>query len=67
MIGEELNFFSVLYINLKLFEFGVKVVIINRSAVTHYKFNLFELPLRSSSFERTDDALVLLICFICVV
>jgi len=26
MIGEELDFFSVLYINLKLFEFGVKVV-----------------------------------------
>jgi hypothetical protein len=32
-------------------------------AVTHHKINLLKFPLRSSSFERTDVAFVLLICF----
>jgi len=53
--------FSVLYV--KLFELGVEVALNNRSAVTHHKVNLLKFPLRSSSFERTDDAFVLLICF----
>jgi len=61
MIGEELVFFSFLYI--KLFELGVEVALNNRSAVTHHKVNLLKFPLRSSSFERTDDAFVLFICF----
>jgi len=59
MIGEELVFFSFLYI--KLFELGVKVAFKHRSAVTHHKVNLLEFPLWTSSFERTDDAFVLLI------
>jgi len=61
MIGEELVFFSLLYI--KRFELVVEVAINNRSAVTHHKDNLLKFPLRSSSFQRTDDAFVLLICF----
>ena len=61
MIGEELVFFSFLYI--KLFELGVEVALNNRSAVFHHKVNLLKFPLWSSSFERTDDAFVLLICF----
>jgi len=63
MIGEELVFFSFLYI--KLSELGVAVVFSNQSAaaVTHHKVNLIKFPLWSSSFERTDDAFVLLICF----
>jgi len=61
MIGEELVFFSFLYI--KRFELGVEVAINNRSAATHHKVNLLKFPLRSSSFQRTDDAFVLLICF----
>jgi len=61
MIGEELVFFSFLYI--KLFELGVEVALNHRSVVTHHKVNLLKFPLRSSSFERTDDAFVLLICF----
>jgi len=61
MIGEELVFFSFLYI--KLFELGVGVALNHRSAVTHHKVNLLKFPLRSSSFERTDDDFVLLICF----
>ena len=35
----------------------------NRSAVTHHKVHLLKFPLRSSTFERTDDAFVLLISF----
>jgi len=61
MIGEELVLFSFLYI--KLFELGVEVAFNNRSAVTHHKVNLLKFLLWSSSFERTDDAFVLLICF----
>jgi len=61
MIGEELVFFCFLYI--KLFELGVKVALSHQSAVTHHKVNLLKFPLRSSSFERTDDAFVLLNCF----
>jgi len=61
MIGEELVFFSFLYI--KLFELGVEVAFNNRSAVTHHKVNLLKFPLWSGSFERADDAFVLLICF----
>jgi len=61
MIGKKLVFFSFLYI--KLFELGVEVAFNNRSAVTHHKVDLLKFPLRSSSFERTDDAFVLLICF----
>jgi len=61
MIGEELVFFSFLYI--KLFELGVEVALNHRSAVTHHKVNLLKFLLRSSSFERTNDAFVLLICF----
>jgi len=53
MIGEELVFFAFLYI--KLFELGVEVAFNNQSAVTHHKVNLLKSPLRSSSFERTDD------------
>jgi len=60
MIGEELVFFSFLYI--KLFELGVEVAPNHRSAVTHHKVNLLKFPLRSSSYERTDDAFVLPIC-----
>jgi len=60
VIGEELVFFSFLYI--KLFELGVEVALNHRSAVTHHKVNLPIFPLRSSSFERTDDAFVLLMC-----
>jgi len=61
IIGEELVFFSFLYI--KLFELDVEVALNHRSAVTLHKVNLLKLPLQSSSFERTDDAFVLLICF----
>ena len=61
MIGEELVFFSFLYI--KLFELGIEVALNHRSAFTHHKVNLLKFPLRSSSFERTDDAFVLLIRF----
>jgi len=61
MIGEELVFFSFLYI--KLFELGVEVALNHQSAVTQHKVNLLKFPLRSSSFECTDDAFVLLICF----
>jgi len=61
MIGEELVFISFFYI--KLFELGVEVAFNNRSTVTHHKVDLFTFPLWSSSFERTDDAFVLLICF----
>jgi len=60
MIGEELVFFSFLYI--KLFELGVEVAFNHRSALTHHKVNLLKFLLRSSSFERIDDAFVLLIC-----
>ena len=63
MIAEELVFFSILYI--KLFELGVEVSLNHRSAVTHHKVNLLKFPLRSSSFERTDDTFVLLM-FFCV-
>jgi len=59
MTGEELVFFSSLYI--KLFELGVEVTFNNWCAVTHHKVNLLKFPLRDSSFERTDDAFVLLI------
>jgi len=61
VIGEEIVFFSFLYI--KLFELSVEVALNHRSAVTHHKVNLLKFPLRSSSFERTNDAFVLLICF----
>jgi len=61
MIGEELVFFSFLYI--KLFELDVEVAFNNQSAVTHHKVNLLKFPLWSSSFVRTDDAFVLLSCF----
>jgi len=61
MIGEELVFFSFLYI--KLFELGVEVALNHLSVVTHQKVNLLKFPLRSSSFERTYDAFVLLMCF----
>ena len=54
MIGEELVFFSFFYI--KLFELSVEVALNHRSAVTHHKVNLLKFSLRSSSFERTDDA-----------
>ena len=60
-IGEENVFFSFLYI--KLFELVVEVALNHRFAVTHRKVNLLKFPLRSSSFECTDDAFVLLICF----
>jgi len=58
--SEELVFFSFVYI--KLFELGVEVALNNQSAVTHYKVNLLKFLLWISSFERTDDAFVLLIC-----
>jgi len=61
MIGEDYLFSPFLYI--KLFELGVEVAFNNRSAVTHIKVNLLKFQLRSSSFERTNDAFVLLICF----
>ena len=48
---------------MKLFELGVEVALNHRSAVTHHKVNLLKFLLWSSSFERTDDAFVLLICF----
>ena len=54
-------FLSFLY--LKLFEFGVEVAFYNGSAVTHHKVNLLKFPRRTSCFERTDDAFVLLIRF----
>ena len=60
MIGEELVFFSFLYIK-RLFELGVEVALNHRSAVTHHTVNLLKFPLRSSNFERTDDAFVLLL------
>ena len=63
MIGEELVFFSFLYI--KLYELGVENALNHSSAVTLHKVNLLKFPLRRSSFERTDDAFVLLIC-ICI-
>jgi len=40
MIGEELVFFSFLYI--KLFELCVEVALSHRSAVTHHKVNLLK-------------------------
>jgi len=61
MIGGELVFFS--FLRIKLFELGVQVAFNNRSAVTHHKVKLLRFPLRSSSSERTNHALVLLICF----
>jgi len=61
MITEELVFFSFLYI--KLFELGAEVAFNHGLAVTHHKVNLLKFPLWSSTFERTDDAFVLLICF----
>ena len=61
MIGEELVFFSFLYI--KLFELGVEVAFNHRSALTHHKVNLLKFLLRSTCSDRTDDAFVLLICF----
>jgi len=63
--AKSLSFFpSKLYI--KLFEFGVEIAFNNRSAVTHHKVNLPKFPLQSTSFERTNDAFVLLIrfCFV---
>ena len=59
--ANSLFFCSFLYI--KLFQFGVKVAFNNWFTVTHHKVNLLKFPLRSSSFERTDDTFVLLICF----
>ena len=53
-------FFS-LYI--KLFELGVEIALNHRSTVTYHKINLLKFPLRSSNFERTNDAFLLLICF----
>jgi len=53
MIGEELAFFSFLYI--KLLKLGVEVAVNHRSVGTHQQINLLKFPLRSSSFERTDD------------
>jgi len=61
MIGEELVFFSFLYIN--PCELDVEAAFNNLSAFTHHKVNLLKFPLWSSGFERTDDAFVLLICF----
>ena len=63
MIGEELVFFSSGFLYIKLFELGVEVALNHRSVVTHHKVNLLKFPLQSSSFERTNDAFVLLICF----
>jgi len=40
MIGEELVFFSFLYI--KLVELGVEVALNHRSAVTHHKVHLLK-------------------------
>ena len=60
-IGEELVFFPFLYI--KPFELGVEVAFINWSAVIHHKVHLLKFPPWSKSFEFTDDAFVLLICF----
>jgi len=60
MIGEELVCLSFSYI--KPVELGVNALN-NRSAVTHHKVHQFKFPLWSRSFERTDDAFVLLICF----
>ena len=54
------SFFPSLYI--KPFQLGVEIAFNNQSAVTHNKVNLLKFNLRSSSFERTDDACVLLIC-----
>ena len=51
MIGEELVFFSVLYI--KLFELGVEVALNHQSVVTHHKVNLLKFPLRSSSLNMS--------------
>jgi len=61
MIGEDLVFLSFFYI--KLFELGVEVAFNNWSAVARHKVNVLKFPLWSSSFERADDAFVLLICF----
>ena len=47
----------------QIFELGVEVSFKHWSAITNHKVNLLKLPHRSSSFERTDDAFVLLICF----
>jgi len=54
MIGEELVFFSFLYI--KLFELGVEVAFNNQFTVTHHMINLLKVQLQSGSSERTDDA-----------
>ena len=61
MIGEELVFLSLLYI--KLFELGVEVAFCNRAAITCNKVDLLKFLLLSTCSDRTDDALVLLICF----
>ena len=61
MIGKELVFHSFLYV--KLFELGVGVAFNNRSAITENKLDLLKFPRRSSSFEHTDDAFVLINCF----
>ena len=60
MISEELVCFSFLYT--KFFELGVEDTFNNQSVIIHYKVDLFKFPLWNSSFERTDDAFVLLIC-----
>jgi len=61
MVSEELVFFS--YLRIQLVELGVEVALNHRFAATHDKVDQLEFPLWSSSFERTDDAFVLLICF----
>ena len=49
MIGEELVFFSFLYI--KLFKLVVEVAFNNPSVVTHHKVDVLKFPLWSSSSE----------------
>jgi len=60
IIGKELVSFALLY--MKLFELGVEVALNRQSTITQHKVNLLKFPLWSSSFERTDDAFMMLIC-----
>jgi len=61
IVGGEFVF--LFFYNVKLYELGVQVAYIDRSAVTRHKLDLLKFPLRSSCSERTEDVFVLLVCF----
>ena len=60
-IGEELVFFSFLYIKPPL-ELGVEVAFNNRTAVTYHKVNLLKFPLWSISLGAALSTPMILLC-----